>query len=834
MGFSYQLRMPSPNPRRPTSNTFLLLLACALATLPACRNPKGIQAVTHYSPAQQRAITKGGTNGYALALAARSLAPVHREAAGFLLTHMPEHDLRTLPPALFTENIVLAEESMAAAPWGAKVPREIFLNDVLPYASVNETRDNWRRPLREKCAPLIADCQTPGEAAQRLNQKLFKLVNVKYSTQRKRADQSPLESIESGLATCTGLSILLVDACRSVGIPARVVATPLWTNLRGNHTWVEVWDDGWHYTGAAEPDPKGLNRGWFRHDASQARKNEPRHAIYASSFAASGVSFPLVWAREVDWVNAVNVTERYTPAAQPATNAGKVRLLVKVLDRPAGQRIAAPVIVAEATNTAAKIEGKSHDESADMRDFLNFEIARDRAYEISTEVNGRRVRREFRAGTNAQELVVLHLHDFPAYTLPSQTCYLPPQPGGDLKSTDATKLRETLNAYFTAPTNQQAAWPFPAALDSLVRDHETAARRIAWEAYRAAPIHSELKADFDAQQARFEKHISPYTVKTVGTRPTNGWALFIAMHGGGNAPQELNDSQWRHMQIYYKDHPEAGGYLYVALRAPNNTWNGFYDTYVYPLVANLTRQFRLFGDIDPNKVFIMGYSHGGYGAYAIGPKMPDHFAAIHASAAAASDGETTPKTLRNTIFTAMVGEKDTAYGRHDRNKKFAAAIETLRGNRADIYPVRVDIIPGNGHTGLPDRDLIQPMYPAVRNPVPRELTWLQTDRVIRDFFWLRTDTPGKQREIEATCRDNRLTVTTSTNVTSAVAFVDSRLADLGRPLAVEFNGKTSTHSLKPCLAVLAETMLRRGDPELAFTARIDLSTPPQTSSSPAP
>ena len=36
-------------------------------------------------------------------------------------------------------------------------------------------------------------------------------------------------------------------------------------------------------------------------------------------------------------------------------------------------------------------------------------------------------------------------------------------------------------------------------------------------------------------------------------------------------------------------------------------------------------------DIDPDKVFIMGYSHGGYGAYAIGPKMPDHFAAIHAS-----------------------------------------------------------------------------------------------------------------------------------------------------------------------------------------------------------
>ena len=125
-------------------------------------------------------------------------------------------------------------------------------------------------------------------------------------------------------------------------------------------------------------------------------------------------------------------------------------------------------------------------------------------------------------------------------------------------------------------------------------------RGVAWDEYRAAPIHSELKADFDAHQVRFEKYMSPFTVKTVGTRPTNGWALFIAMHGGGGAPKEVNDSQWKHMQIYYKDHPEAGGYLYVALRAPNDTWNGFYDSYVYPLVANLIQQFALFADVDVN------------------------------------------------------------------------------------------------------------------------------------------------------------------------------------------------------------------------------------------
>src|SRR5205823_4128039 len=134
----------------------------------------------------------------------------------------------------------------------------------------------------------------------------------------------------------------------------------------------------------------------------------------------------------------------------------------------------------------------------------------------------------------------------------------------------------------------------------------------------------------------------------------------IAMHGGGNAPQKLNDSQWKGMETHYQDQPATSGYLHLALRAPNNTWNGFYDEYVPPLIANLIRQFVLFNEVDPDKVFLIGYSHGGYGAFYIGPKTPDRFAAIHASAGARTDDTISPLSLRNTRFSYMVGETDTA------------------------------------------------------------------------------------------------------------------------------------------------------------------------------
>src|SRR4029079_9804667 len=153
---------------------------------------------------------------------------------------------------------------------------------------------------------------------------------------------------------------------------------------------------------------------------------------------------------------------------------------------------------------------------------------------------------------------------------------------------------------------------------------------------------------------------------------------------------------------YYKDQPSVTGYKYIALRAPNNTWNGFYDTYVPPLVHTLIRQFLLFGEADANKVYLMGYSHGGYGAFYVGPRIPDHFAAVHASAAAPSDGDAIARNLRNLAFSFMIGEKDTMYGRIERCTAFGKAVDKLKADNKGDYPVTMELKQGMGHGGLPD------------------------------------------------------------------------------------------------------------------------------------
>ena len=391
----------------------VMLAICALATagaVSAQSRPQQAAQKRWWPEPVEKILALAGDNRTELTIALAQVPSAQREGLRFLIENMPEQDLRSLSSRYLLENVALAYEAWQKAPWKAHIPREVFLNDILPYSCLNEARDASRRMLREKSLPLIAGCTTPAEAAQRLNQKLFPLLNARYSTERKRPDQSPLETIESGKATCSGLSILLVDACRAVGIPARVVGTPLWANLRGNHTWVEVWDSDWHFTGAAEQDPAGLDRGWFVGDASQARKEIPEHAIYASSFKKTGTAFPLVWAPGIQWVPAVNVTDRYTSKIPPA-DPSKARVLVKVTDHE-GKRVAAKVTIREAGKSEVLFEGISKDESADLNDFLKFQTFRvcpPAQYELVVEFEGKTVRRKIKAGAEVEEILTISL-----------------------------------------------------------------------------------------------------------------------------------------------------------------------------------------------------------------------------------------------------------------------------------------------------------------------------------------------------------------------------------------------------------------------------------------
>ncbi|MFM7591306.1 MAG: transglutaminase-like domain-containing protein, partial [Isosphaeraceae bacterium] len=229
----------------------------------------------------------------------------------FLLENMPEQDLKSLKPEFVLKNVRLAHEARKATTWAAAVPLELFHEQVLPYASINERRDDWREDFMKRFLPMVKELKSAEEAVAKLNIEVFKTFDVKYhATKRPKPDQSPYESIEAKFASCTGLSILLIDACRAVGIPARFVGTPSWTTVRGNHSWVEVFTNQWRFVGACEPSR--LDETWFLGNAAKADETNPLNRIYATSYLKTATNFPLIWNRGVKWVPAEDVTRWYT------------------------------------------------------------------------------------------------------------------------------------------------------------------------------------------------------------------------------------------------------------------------------------------------------------------------------------------------------------------------------------------------------------------------------------------------------------------------------------------------------------------------------------------
>ena len=192
------------------------------------------------SPPIAAALERAGANRGEIENALSRCPSTQRQAMAFLVENMPDRDLRELTAEFLLDNCRLAAEARDAAPWGKSLPEEIYLNEVLPYGVISERREPWRHDLRARFLPAVQGATRPAQAAAILNQKVFAELGVRYSTDRPKADQSPLESIEAKKATCTGLSVLLIAACRAVGVPARFAGTPLWADQSGNHSWVEV------------------------------------------------------------------------------------------------------------------------------------------------------------------------------------------------------------------------------------------------------------------------------------------------------------------------------------------------------------------------------------------------------------------------------------------------------------------------------------------------------------------------------------------------------------------------------------------------------------------
>lgn len=714
----------------------------------------------------------------------KTLPPDELKGGEYLLTYMPLSDLKSLKTSTIREALDLSYVAKRSLAWERTIPNDLFFDSVLPYANVTEPRKSMRAEFQHKYLPFVRQTNSPGEAAMLINKALFKDYKVTYNTRRLRTDQCPPETIAQGMATCTGLSIMLVDALRAVGVPSRIAGINSWPGRGGNHTWVEVWNKGaWHFVGAAEPDDAGLDHSWFADEAGRAVASNPLNAVWAVTYRDKGSYFPMVWAPDVK-VPAENVTARYNKRLLDLSP----RLMVEV--KKGGERVIADVIAFNAATGDKCLIGKSKGPQADINLHLSAPVPKGGDYIVTANYSGVTVTGVAKVDTD----MVLRL-DLDHPSSGTLTPLFMDRFGPDKAKADAAAK----------------------VLESIPYSEEIALA--AWNAFKTMPD-PKLRSEFDANTVSTTDRTSPYLWRKVGVKPDKGWGLVIAMHGGGGAPKEVNDGEWHYMfSGYYKDHPEAGGYIYLALRAPNDAWNGFYDDSICPLIERLILQFVKFAEVDPNRVYACGASHGGYGAFVIGPKIPYRFAAIHPAASAGTDGETEGVNLRNVRFTWAVGENDKDYGRVDRCRAFQKLWDGWKLKYGG-FDGGVEVVPGRGHliNGFEANKTVD-LLKYSRNTIPTRLIWVQTDNVLHRFYWLEALSPTAKGTVEATIDGNQITMTTS-NQASVALWLSKSQMDYSKPIIVVRDGKRQVFRVKPDLETFAEGLASTGDPALAAPVRL--------------
>lgn len=337
--------------------------------------------------------------------------------------------------------------------------------------------------------------------------------------------------------------------------------------------------------------------------------------------------------------------------------------------------------------------------------------------------------------------------------------------------------------------------------------------------------------------------------------PELGRPMFICTHGGGQngnaaGPHDwnVNSREWQTQTQFALQLYEPQG-LYFVPRMADDRLGRWRHAHHQDQFEWAIRHAILFWGVDPNRVYKLGISQGGFASAILGPFMPDLFAGINPMAAGVALGNPV-ENLRNLPCFTSVGEDDTMFSRVANAIAYHARLDELHEQDPAGYTHHLDVQPGRGH-GIDYRPGAPWIAQYSRNPTPDTVIWtskVQDGRRRSSVYWIELDGDELQGTIRITARIDRETnsvaltaeqgamqtaggdptqvgeeVAESTPLTGATVSVllNDALLDLDRPVTVTCNGAEVFSGLvERDSNTMLETLVRRGDWNYAFPVRI--------------
>jgi poly(3-hydroxybutyrate) depolymerase len=333
--------------------------------------------------------------------------------------------------------------------------------------------------------------------------------------------------------------------------------------------------------------------------------------------------------------------------------------------------------------------------------------------------------------------------------------------------------------------------------------------------------------------------------KVYGSPSSGGYALFICLHGGGQGSASMNDGQWKDI-IPFENGGFQNGTIAVACRGITNTWNLHFVNESYPAITRLIEDYIIFRGVDPNRVYIMGFSAGGDGTYALSERLP-HLLAACSPQGGHPNGVSTINLCNCPIYMAA-GEKDSAFKRNQVCVEYYNKIMAQNGKYLGNYIAKVEVVGGSPHSfqcwKVPrksyfngSKSLSQTnetaftfMYSHTRNPHPTDIS-LDTKTFLtplRNYYTPRGNTfynielgrnPSPIIQVQINYNNNVITVKEGTNFKLNLV---SSLFRGGDVVTVVAGGKSTQYRLQRDANYAKNNMKLFCDPNYGYDSYITI------------
>ena len=427
-----------------------------------------------------------------------------------------------------------------------------------------------------------------------------------------------------------------------------------------------------------------------------------------------------------------------------------------------------------------------------------------------------------------------------------------PQPTSENASSENSHEDSSVEEQNSEESIHENEAPNPYTKPASLKDNDDIenARKYIWHEYLNQVKNDKIRIEEVENRAMtFDDATMKYGFFVKGEPDESGYPLFIALHGGGQSDTpDLNDSQWVQMASYYRNSVENG--IYVNPRGVRDTWDCHFNPESYPLYDRLIENMIAFYDVDPNRVYLTGFSAGGDGVYAIVAKMPDRFASANMSAG--HPNGLPLWNLYNMPLQLQVGENDTDYERNTVTAQYGKLLDEYQAELGGGYIHNTYVHQGQGHN-FPDYSVqnqtvmadsgawldsgdssvietdtnaIRLMEQYVRNPLPERVVWDLSQRAEKrteeSFYWLQADSHITEGKIIVSYdkETNSINVEECSIAGEVTFLLNNDMLDLFAPITVNTPAGSNTITVTPDYDLLYETTMERGDCNYQFAAKI--------------